>query len=62
MTGSGMAVFIITMVLNFFGVVSPEGDVGRVIDAAITVGSFALMTAGQVRRADLHFGIWRKKV
>lgn len=67
MTGVGLAVIIITTILNFFGIVPAVDQVSKIIgdiltvidDCAIVVG-WLLTIWGQLRRTDLTFGLWRK--
>lgn len=68
MTGVGLAVIIITTILNFFGIVPAVDQVSKIIgdiltvvdDCAIVVG-WLLTIWGQLRRTDLSFGLWRKQ-
>lgn len=67
MTGVGLAVIVITTILNFFGIVPAVDQVSKIIgdiltvidDCAIVVG-WLLTIWGQLRRTDLTFGLWRK--
>ena len=68
MTGVGLAVIIITTILNFFGIVPAVDQVSKIIgdiltvvdDCAIVVG-WLLTIWGQLRRTDLSFGLWGKQ-
>ena len=60
MAGSGLIVFIITLLFNLAGVV-PEGDqVVQLANNAILLGSLVMTAIGQFRRKDLKMGIIRK--
>jgi nucleoside permease NupC len=68
MTGVGLAVVIITTVLNFFGIVPAVDQVSQIVgdiltivsDCAVVVG-WLLTIWGQLRRTDLTFGLFRKQ-
>lgn len=59
-TGSGLIVIIVEMVLHYFNI-TPEADsVTAVVNGAIIVVGWLAVIIGQLRRKDLHFGLIRK--
>jgi hypothetical protein len=60
MAGTGTYVLLIEQVLKFLGFEFGEGVVAGVVDAAVTIGAFALVFVGQLRRKDLSWGLLRR--
>lgn len=60
MTGTGLAVVIITAGLAHFGIVPADGQIVNLINDGLTVVGWVLTVWGQLSRADLSWGFWRK--
>jgi len=58
--GIGAIVTVIVVVLNYFGVVLPEGSDQSLVEAIMTVGGLIFLVWGQLERKDLKFGLIRK--
>lgn len=59
MTGSGLAVIIITYVLQWLGVQFDANQVTVIVKDVLEVGGWLLMIIGQLKRKDLSYGFWR---
>lgn len=60
MTGTGMGVLILVGVLQWLGISFDANQATTIVKDIVEVGSFVLMVWGQLRRADLSWGFWRK--
>jgi hypothetical protein len=60
MTGVGALVTIVVTALNLFGIELPEGTVTKVTEAVVTLAGIGLLIWGQVRRADVKYGVFKK--
>ena len=60
MAGTGQIVFLIEVLLKFFGFEFPDGSVAGAINGGVLFVSFILMIWGQLRRKDLIMGWIRK--
>jgi hypothetical protein len=60
MTGTGLIVVIVTALLSHFGIVPADGQVLTLINDGLTLAGWALTIWGQLSRADLSWGFWRK--
>lgn len=61
MTGTGLAVIIITYVLQWLGVQFDANQVTVIVKDVIEVVGWLLTIIGQLKRQDLSFGFWRVK-
>lgn len=59
MTGTGLAVIIIMMFLNYVGIEADESTVLEVMESSVTLAGWIMTIYGQIRRKDLDFGFWR---
>jgi hypothetical protein len=60
MTGTGMAVFVIMGVLNYFHIIASTDQVTMLVNNIISISSFVMMIVGQISRQDLKLGLVRK--
>ena len=60
MAGTGAYALVIEQALALFGISFPEGTIGNVLDALVTIVGFGFLVIGTVRRKDLKYGIVRK--
>lgn len=60
MTGTGIVVYIIGLVLFHSGINFDAGQLEGAVQGAFTLGGFLMMIWGQVSRKDLSWGFWRK--
>lgn len=51
---------LLVTLLEYVGVVNAEQEVARVVQAIGQIVAFALLVWGQLDRADLQFGLFRK--
>lgn len=60
MTGTGVAVYLLALFLNYMGLSYETGTLQGVVDAFLVILGFVWMLYGQMRRKDLFMGLWRK--
>ena len=60
MTGIGLVIVLVEMILKFLGVELPEGSVAKIINDLVSGIGGVLVIWGQLRRKDLSLGFWRK--
>lgn len=61
MTGSGVAVYLVLLVLNFFEIELGAEQVQVAVEAIAVLASTVMLVWGQLRRKDLKFGVVRKE-
>lgn len=59
-TGSGLIVLLVEMVLHYFGITPDAGSVAAVVNGALIAIGWIALIVGQLTRKDLHFGLIRK--
>ena len=60
MTGTGLIVIIATYVLAWFNIIPADGQLNQIVLDGATVIGWILTIVGQIRRADLSVGLFRK--
>lgn len=60
LTGTGIVVFVLVQVLSYFNIIVPETQVQSAVEAIIQIVSFLMIIYGQIRRADMAYGLFRK--
>lgn len=58
--GTGTYILTLEVIAYMFGLELPEGSVAGAVNAIVVVGAFVLLVWGQLRRKDLHLGLFRK--
>lgn len=60
--GIGVYVSIIEGLLHLADITPEPGSVAQIVNDSITVLGWILIILGQLKRSDLHWGIFRKSV
>lgn len=60
MTGTGLLIFVIEVILHALELTPEPGTAAHVANGLVVVASFVALVYGQVRRKDLHWGLFRK--
>lgn len=61
MTGSGMVVALLTVILAHFHIVLSDSQASLLVKDVLEVAGIVMAVIGQVRRPDLHYGLVRRK-
>lgn len=60
MTGSGIVVYILGLAFSHFGLTIGNEQLTAAVEGGMQVIGLVGLVIGQVRRGDLHFGLFRK--
>lgn len=61
MTGTGLIVIAATYFLGLFGIIPADGQILQIISNVTSVAGWILTIVGQIRRADLSWGLFRNQ-
>jgi len=60
LTGVGAVITVIEAILKWFNIEVAEGTVAAGVNGAVSFAGLVLIVWGQLRRKDVHLGIFKK--